>query len=436
MMERPRRGAQPPPDDRTLRRWERGLTAAAPIIGTLRRRLSMRRLVRHRDVPSVVPILARTLDHTDPQVAARARSALVGVSSTRAVDALCEEAILAPTGRAARLCVRTGVRPGDEERCSLFLLVTGQLDAYFEDDHEFQNLRLEYERADEALKRHILVVLRSGDERCLPFFTTRKALVDCSDEEIRVALRSFARHGDWTRLFQAFLELPLRHTLPFLRPMARSGWQPDEPEAKSLLTQATADLGDHIPPSPGSSRTVSPLLTRWIEVGREEPLASASTDELLEQLEHCSPPEGVRIVGTLEDRVCPGSEASLKVEHHRHWLVRLAGWTTGLCVRLQDDHVEDPVHWVRSLAPEYHVLHLPPGRATPALLEALTDAAAGTWEGPLGMARKILEALMAYRITAGSFDEMIVEVEAFDGEFEPIPEVEWVEDQSPSGDAS
>ena len=44
--------------------------------------------------------------------------------------------------------------------------------------------------------------------------------------------------------------------------------------------------------------------------------------------------------------------------------------------------------------------------------------------------------LMAYRITAGSFDEMIVEVEASGGEFEPIPEVEWVEDESSRGDGS
>ncbi len=393
----------------------------------------MRRLVRHREIPPVVTVLARALDHPDAHVAGQARSALADLSGVRSIDTLCEEAIRAPTGSAARLSVKTGMRPSDEERCCLFLLVTRQLDAYFEEDHEFQNLRLEYERADETLKRHVLVVLRSGDRRCLPFFTTRKALVDCSDEEIRVALRSFVRHGDWPRLFQAFLELPLKHTLPFLRPMARSGWNPDEPEARSLLKQATADLGDHIPPSPRSAPKGNPVLVRWIEAGRKEPLARAPEDELLDRLEHCSPPEGVRIVGALESRVSPGSEASLAVERHPHWLVRLAGWSTGLCVRLEDDHVTDPIYWVAALMPEYHVLHLPPGRATPALLEALAAAPARTWEGPLGSARKILEALMAYRITAGSFEAMVVEVEASGGEFEPIPEVEWAKDQDSRG---
>ena len=61
-------------------------------------------------------------------------------------------------------------------------------------------------------------------------------------------------------------------------------------------------------------------------------------------------------------------------------------------------------------------------------------APARTWEGPLGRARKILEALMAYRITAGSFEEMVVEVEAFDGEFERVAEVEWAENQDSRGE--
>ncbi len=94
--------------------------------------------------------------------------------------------------------------------------------------------------------------------------------------------------------------------------------------------------------------------------------------------------------------------------------------------------MSDPIYWVASLVPEYHVLHLPPGRATPALLEALAAAPARTWKGPLGRARKILEALMAYRITAGSFEEMVVEIEAPGGEFEPIPEVSAASRQSRS----
>ncbi len=39
---------------------------------------------------------------------------------------------------------------------------------------------------------------------------------------------------------------------------------------------------------------------------------------------------------------------------------------------------------------------------------------------------------MAYRITAGSFEEMVVELDALGGEFEPIPEVEWTKDQEAS----
>ena len=103
-----------PANSNRLLRWERALSARLPIVGALRRAFALRRLVDHREDPRVVLILVRALEHPRPMIAKVARAALSAL------------------GNAAQLCVETGLRPEDDERAAVFLLVTGQLDAYFE----------------------------------------------------------------------------------------------------------------------------------------------------------------------------------------------------------------------------------------------------------------------------------------------------------------
>ena len=110
----------------------------------------------------------------------------------------------------------------------------------------------------------------------------------------------------------------------------------------------------------------------------------------------------------------------LAIAEHRHWLVRLAGLTVGIVVPVDLNEIDDDVDWVRRLAPEYPALQIPPRHATPALLESLATAPDSIWSGSLGTTRKILQALLAYRTTAGTFEEIVVEGGAEDGEFVPI----------------
>ena len=416
-----------------LSRWERGLAAQFPVIGWMRRRLARCGRAARREDPRVVRLVVPALRHQDERTARDARTLLESLATDKARDALCDEAIRAPHGRAAQICLRAGWRPTEEERECLFLFVTGQLDTYFAADYEFQNLRLEYERADDLLRRHILRVLRSGDRRCVRFFAQRKALAECNNLEIQVALRSFLKHRDWPRLFQAFLDLPLKYGLPVLRQLAGSGWLPPEPETRSLLSQAILDLGDLIPPSPRSAPAASPIFEEWLERGRQGTRSTRPVDELMEELEACSPVEGVEIVGALASRVSPGSEAASSIQNHPHWVIRLAGFQTNICVPLEQPELKDPVYWVERIAPEHPVLQLPPGKATPALLEALASTPKDGWRGPIGTARKILQQLMAYRITTGTFEKLVVEANVDDGEFELMTEADI---ESPSPGAS
>ena len=96
------------------------------------------------------------------------------------------------------------------------------------------------------------------------------------------------------------------------------------------------------------------------------------------------------------------------------------------------DELVDPNHWVSTLAPSRTVLDFWPGKATPVHLEALASAPPEAWEGSLGAARKVLRALIARRVTVGHFEELVVEGDAFAGEFEPVADMEWLDEEEVS----
>ncbi|MFW6163769.1 MAG: hypothetical protein ACODAJ_13450, partial [Planctomycetota bacterium] len=348
-------------------------------------------------------------------------------------DALCDEAIRNPGGPAARICIEEGMRHSDHERNCLFLFVTRQLDAYFEEDFEFQALRLEYDRADAAVQGHVMEVVRSGDRRCAGFFGTKsKPLAECSETEIKLALDSWVRHEQWDRLFQACLEMPLKYGLSALEALRGSGWQPDAPELRSVFRQVLADgQGQSVPP-PQEPKSESSLFERWLAEGQSDELAGASEADLVKRLEGAEPPAAVPIVAALAAKARPGSPAAKKVQESPHWLARLAGHATGLTMDLAHDSVEDTNYWVKELATASSVLEFWPGTATPADLEALSAAPAEAWTGRLGGARKVLRTLMGHRITTGVFEPIVVEAHELAGVFVEADEAELAD----GGDAS
>jgi hypothetical protein len=164
-----------------------------------------------------------------------------GFRQPEMIEWLCDEAIKDPSGRFAQICLKTAFRPSEQERKCLFLFVTQQLDAYFEEDYQFQNLRLQYNRAGPELRSRIMNIVRSGDRRCLAFFGTAKPLSDCTHSEIQFLIRSWLNHRDWASLFRACLELPPEYGIPLLEPLGRSGWMPADSEMRTLFQQLLAD---------------------------------------------------------------------------------------------------------------------------------------------------------------------------------------------------
>jgi hypothetical protein len=369
----------------------------------------------------LVPPLVAALADRDDAICARARATLEGLRAGAPRDTLCDEAIGNPAGPAARICVEQGMRPSDHERACLFLFVTRQLDAYFQEDFEFQNLRLQYERADATVRGHVMDVVRSGDRRCAGFIGTRKALTECSEAEIKLAIESWLRHTDWPRLFRGFLELPLKFGLPVLEQLRRAGWQPDEPELLSLYRQVLADTDGQLvdarkPPAESSGS----VFERWLAQGHKGELAGLNQEILLQRLQTATPVDHVAIVAALAAKARPGGAAAQAVQSSPHWLIRLAGYASGLCtstITSTSTNTGDQNYWVNELAGA-SVLECWPGRATPADLEALEAAPPEAWAGMLGAGRKVLRQLMGYRITTGVFDQMVVEADEVAGEFE------------------
>ncbi|MBP7053732.1 MAG: hypothetical protein KBE65_22200 [Phycisphaerae bacterium] len=399
---------------------KQALDARAPLIGAWKRRSAIRTLCEHRHDPQAVGLLAGALDHQDHEVAALAAVALRDLGDHKtAIDALCEVALQNPGGKAARrLCLEKGYRPSDPERACLFLFVTNQLDAYFQEDYEFQNLRLQFEKADAGLKARVMEVVRSGDRRCLPFVVRpRKALHECTEAEIKLAIESCLRHQDWDRLFTACLELPLKYSFPALDPLRTSGWEPQSPELKSLYHQLLADSKGQVVSEPHSSNATSTVFERWLARGREPQFTQASEADLVQRLGSVNPPEGVSIVAALAAKgKC--SEATVHaVRGSDHWLIRLAGLATGLTRDLLTEPAKDSNYWVNELAGAAGVLEFWPGKATPADLDRLKAAPPEAFVGKLGAARKVLRSIMGYRITTGVFEEMFVEAGATDAEF-------------------
>jgi hypothetical protein len=194
-------------------------------------------------------------------------------------------------------------------------------------------------------------------------------------------------------LFQAFLELPLRHGIPILRELRRSGWLPDDTASHGLLVQALAWTKGQIVPE--SRRSVEPCapLERWLDAGRNGPLSRLDEAELLERLATAPPAEGVSIAAAIAARPAPSFAAQAALSRSPP-LARASGRTAPgrpLGPHRERARREGAVGRWRGAA--YPILDVWPAKCSPAHLETLARAAPDVWEGGLGAARRVLEGL-------------------------------------------
>ena len=388
------------------------LQSGTSLLSRGRRRRAMERLEARREEPEVVAILVGALGHKDAEIQHRAAAALRQLKSAEGRDALCANAGQAEV---ARLCLEAGVRPSTREADVLFLITTGQFERYFEPGEygadDFQTLRRACQEADEATRRRVREVIDEADPRWQPFLARpRKALAECTAEEIETALAAARRRREWERVFRAFLELPLKFGFPLLEPLRRSGWQAATPELKQVFNQVMQDSqGQHLSAS-GKARPGSAVFERWLARGCEAGVASRTEEELLQELAGAAPPVGVALVAALATKSTVSPQAVRAVATSEHWLIRLAGAVSGL-TRGTGNPGPEGIHWARELAVADDVMELWPARVAAAQREALAKVATGVGSGESTAARKILHTLAGYWLEAGARGRLAIEVD-------------------------
>lgn len=394
----------------SIQQLHEDLQSGTSLLGRGRRRRAMEALEARREEPEVVALLVGALGHPDPEIQGRSAATLRQLQSAAGRDALCA---CAGQAAVARLCREAGVRPSTREADVLFLITTGQIERYFEPGEYgadgFQTLRRACQEADEGTRRRVREAIDEADPRWQPFLARpRKALAECTAEEIETALAAGRRRREWERVFRAFLELPLKYGFPLLEPLRRSGWQPTAAEWKLVFDQVMQDsLGQHVSAT-GQARPGSAVFERWLARGREAEMAARPEEELLQELASAAPPAGVALVAALATKPQVSPPAMRAVATSEHWLIRLAGSVSGL-TRGDANSGPEGIHWARELAVADDVMELWPARVTAAQREALARAVAGAGESPA--ARKILHTLAGYWRETGAGGGLAIEVD-------------------------
>lgn len=385
------------------------LRDTTPAVGAMQRRAACRQLAE-ASTAAAVPHLAWALAQDDPQTSGPADAALRALRDPDARDALCELAIADPTDAVGRICVEARFRPSNRYRASLYLFVTRQMDAFVAEDPDMAALLLEYGRSSPAVQARVREVVQSGDRRTQGFFGVRKPLEKCTDDEVRVAVESAARHQDWERVFGFFTRLPLRLGWSLLDRLRDSGWTPSDPGQAGLLRRSLDIAAASKPPDVTAPEGTSSVFGRWMTEGEAEELAGLSESELVYRLKTADPPQGVALAVAIARKTQPGTGAARAVMESPHWLVRLAGSASGLSRDLTAV-AGDSNYWVKELASAWGVMDLWPSRATPRHLGLLDSASREAWVGDLGAARRILRELLRYRIATPELDDIPIETD-------------------------
>lgn len=386
---------------------------------------------------TAVRTLVGILADDDPGIVKAARASLWCLNTPELVDALCDTVIAAGSSAAAEIVLEQDYQHSVvSRRCVLFML-TGQTERYLELDFEFQNLRAEYEAADEALRQRIAQTVRqSADTRLLGLFRTgaiRKRAVDLTRQEAEVVLDVYSRNERWEEIFGLLFYMPIASVIKAVRLLDEAGWRPDAAPDTAMLDELVASLasvGELPPPPPTPEVALGPVFGQWTTRGQSDEFTSAPVDDLRQQLREGAPPDAVAALSALSERgeVTPDDIEIART--HRHWPVRVG--CLALCEIAPEFAFSDTPTggegggmWIDMLAPpllyaatlERRALNLNPEQVD-ALQSALTSA--DDADRQRAACGRVLCALGAHHLrhTIEVDDEMIVNIQETDIEIE------------------
>ena len=363
--------------------------------------------------------LEAAIDDKETDLAKAARDMITGQKDSAILDILTKQAINDPRGKLAQLCIESGFRNTDDATNCVYLLVTGQLDAYFSQQDDFEHVRRAYDKADEALRANIMRVVQSGDLRFQKFFKKGTRRHERDETDILAEVQTGLHHQNWPQLFELFLEAPMKYSYPILEHFRRAGWEPPEApegsdeiakkraEARRSLYRAVLQLSDGFAVTPGApapEKQDNSLRSVTLDPG---PMAKEAAKELIARIESAPPMEAMVAVAALAQQGTVDEQTRNRIQNHEHWPVRLAGRLTGLCPA--SAFANDPIYWVREgIAPDTRksfTLDLWPSRAQPEDVQLLQDLPPAAFEGRLGAVRAVLRVVLASGVKAAIIEQ-------------------------------
>ncbi len=400
-------------DQKTVEKLEKRLNSPFGF-----RRMGAMKALAAALAPATVPALARAIEHTDRDIAELAWNTLAKVRDPVALDELIQQAIALPNGRLANLCKKAKFRHTDDGMNCVYLLVTGQTDAYFEQQDDFRHVRHAYEKGNEALRANIMRVVQSGDRRFQAFFLQGKRRHERNEEDILIEINSSLRLKDWAQLFELFLEAPMKYGYPLLEHFRGSGWEPPEAPAnadaqtksrcdarRSLYREALKlSAGKAVQGGrPGAASATASVEPVTVDAGGQ---GGKSVSALVAALDKAAPVEAIPIVAALAAQGKADPAVRQKIQTSPHWPVRLAGQIAGLYPVLSND----PIHWVREGIPlvatsRSVALEMWPSRATPEDVQRMNALPLPAFEGNLGAVRSVLRLLITSGVKAAIIEK-------------------------------
>lgn len=314
-----------------LEKLRKKLHNRIPILGNSIRRKAVQSVGIPGD-KSELEFLIEAADSNDSGTVDIAAGLLGSLESKDLTDSLCEHYLRNESKVIAEVIKNADYRHSAVgPRCMIYVLLH-QFEEYLALDFEFQNLKPEYQAADEKLKERIRnAIQKSGDSRLLGLFSAArrtKLAADLTGQEASILIDVHKRNRQWEEIFKLLYFLSPDMLLKAIKVLMESGWKPAGEQENELLKEATS-IAESVP-----EKTVHPVDKKyvigktfyaWLEKGSSKEWQAKPETELLNLLGKGTPPEAVTAFAALSGKRKLTDAEIEGISNHPHWMVRLAG---------------------------------------------------------------------------------------------------------------
>lgn len=215
----------------------------------------------------LVPFMLQLAHDKDGNLSRSARLVLENLTEEDARQALCQQVIDPGDSLAQAIATELRFLPKQNSQKALFLLLTGQWEAYHTLDFDQRLLHLSYQAASGSLRKRILDAIRSsGHTQLLSAIAGkdfRSQVSTLSSSESNTLVQILAEAQAWQKLWDSLPELPYPAALQAIRSISANGWQPIDNNERECFVQLSTLAQVEIETAPEKiSSAIPPVVLR------------------------------------------------------------------------------------------------------------------------------------------------------------------------------